>query len=326
MITLYPLKFRPVFREKIWGGQKMKTSLGINFAPYQNVGEAWMLSGVPGSQTEVSNGFLKGNEVNELLEVYMDDLVGEKTFMNHKDQFPVLIKFIDANDWLSVQVHPDDILAAKRKLGGGKSEMWYVVDADPGAELISGFNRKIGREFYQKNLKDKTLGNILNYEPVNKGDVFYIPAGRVHALGPGILLAEIQQTSDITYRIYDWDRVDEQGQSREMHAGLALDAIDFEVPPSYRTLYTPQENRTVNLVKCPYFSTGILEFSLPVIKDYTEIDSFIIYICIDGAAEITYNSGKENITKGEVVLIPAVLDKIALFPHPACKILEVCLI
>jgi len=323
MNTLYPLKFRPLFREKIWGGQKMKTSLGIDFSPHPEIGEAWMLSGVPGFQTKVSNGFLKGNELNELLEIYMDDLAGEKTFAIHKDQFPILIKFIDANDWLSVQVHPNDTLAAKRKLGGGKTEMWYILDARPGAELITGFNRKISREYYMKNLKDKTLQNILNYETVKKGDVFYVPAGRVHALGPGILLAEIQQTSDTTYRIYDWDRVDEQGKSREMHTELAIDAIDFEIPPSYRTEYIMAENKSVNLVKSPYFHTNILDFNLPLIKDYSEIDSCVIFICIGGSAEIAFGSGKENISKGEVVLIPAILDKIALLPSHSCRILEV---
>lgn len=324
MNTLYPLKFKPVFREKLWGGQKMKTSLGINFSPHPGIGEAWMLSGVPGSQTIVNNGFLKGNELNELLEVYMDELVGEKTFARHKEQFPILIKFIDANDWLSVQVHPDDELAKKRGLDGGKTEMWYVMECEPGAELISGFNRKISRDFYSKSVKEKKLRNILNFEHVSKGDVFFMPAGRVHALGPGILLAEIQQTSDTTYRIYDWDRVDEQGNPREMHTELALDAIDFSIPQSYRTVYTMATNRSVNLVDCPYFQTNILELDLPLIKDYSEIDSYVIFICTEGSAEIAFATGKESISKGEVVLIPAVLDKIILAPHPYCRILEVC--
>ncbi|MCX6282312.1 MAG: mannose-6-phosphate isomerase [Bacteroidetes bacterium] len=323
MNTLYPLKFKPLFREKIWGGQKMKSALGIDFTPHPGIGEAWMLSGVPGSQTKVRNGFLKGNELNELLEIYMDELVGEKNFTRHKDEFPILIKFIDAHDWLSVQVHPDDTLAAKRKLGGGKTEMWYVLDAEPGARLISGFNRKIGRDFYVKTVNDKTLSNILNFEPVKKGDVFYMPAGRVHALGPGILLAEIQQTSDTTYRIYDWDRVDDQGNAREMHTGLALDAIDFSVPPSYRTEYAQEKNKTVNLVQCTYFITNLLDFNLAIAKDYSEIDSYVILICLEGDAEIAYTSGKESISKGEVLLLPAILDKIVLIPGPSCRLMEV---
>jgi len=302
----------------------MKTALGIDIPYGMPVGEAWMLSGVQGSGTVVLNGFLEGNELNELLEIYMDELVGEKTFAKHKEEFPILIKFIDANDWLSVQVHPDDILSAKRGLKGGKTEMWYVLGSDPGAELIAGFNRKINREFYLKNVRDKTLKNILNFEPVKSGDVFYIPAGRIHALGPGILLAEIQQTSDTTYRIYDWDRVDVQGKPREMHETLALDALDFETPASYRSNYKMEKNRSVNLVQCPYFQTNILDFNLPVLKDYSELDSFVVYICTEGSAEIVYAGGKERISKGEVVLIPAILDKIALAPLTDCRILEVC--
>ena len=323
MNTLYPLKFKPFFLEKIWGGQKLKTSLGLNFAGDNKIGEAWMLSGVPGAQTRVSNGFLKGNEINDLLEVYMDELIGEKAFIKHREVFPLLIKFIDANDWLSVQVHPDDMLASKRKLPGGKTEMWYIMDAEPGAELITGFNRKISREFYLKNLTDKTLPDILNYEQVKKGDVFYIPSGRVHALGPGLLLAEIQQTSDTTYRIYDWDRIDQQGKSRAMHTSLALDAIDYTVPSSYRSTYTASENKSVNLVQSPFFHTNLLDFRLPVARDYSELDSFVIYLCVEGNAELAFPSGKEKISKGEVLLIPAIIDKMALIPQPACKILEV---
>jgi mannose-6-phosphate isomerase len=323
MNKLYPLKFKPLFLEKIWGGQKMKSSLGLNFDPLPNCGEAWMLSGVPGSQTKVSNGFLRGNELNELLEIFMDDLVGEKTFSRHKENFPILIKFIDANDWLSVQVHPDDILATKRGLGGGKTEMWYILDAEPGAELITGFNRGVSKETYLRYLKTKTLKDILNHEKVRKGDVFYMPAGRVHALGPGILLTEIQQTSDTTYRIYDWDRVDKQGKEREMHTDLALDAIDFKTTASYRSDYKKTVNHTVNIAQSPYFCTNLLEFNLPIAKDYSGISSFVILICTEGNAEVVYGSGKESIIKGEVLLLPAVLENILLVPLPDCKMLEV---
>jgi mannose-6-phosphate isomerase len=323
MNLLYPLKFKPLFVEKIWGGAKMKSALNIDFRPHKSIGEAWMLSGVAGHNTRVSNGFLKGNELNELVEVYMDDLLGGRVFEKHKEQFPILIKFIDANDWLSVQVHPDDVLAKKRNLPGGKTEMWYILDAAPGAELITGFNRKISREVYLRSLKEGKLRNILNFEPVSKGDVFYMPSGRIHALGPGILLAEIQQTSDTTYRIYDWDRVDDKGEPREMHTELALDAIDFEVPSSYRTDVTDAENKTVSLVDSPYFRTGKLSFTLPVSKDFSEVDSFVIYICTEGRCEIIWDHGRENIEKGEVVLVPAFIDKIALLPYPYCSLLEV---
>jgi mannose-6-phosphate isomerase len=323
MNKLYPLRFTPLFLEKIWGGQKMKSSLGMNFAPLPDCGEAWVLSGVPGSQTKVSNGFLKGNELNELLEIFMDDLMGERVFAKHKEQFPILVKFIDANDWLSVQVHPDDALAAKRGLAGGKTEMWYVLEAEPGSELITGFRGTVSRESYLRHLNSKTLGNILNNEQVKQGDVFYIPAGQVHALGPGILLAEIQQTSDTTYRIYDWDRVDSQGKERELHTAPALDAIDFTVPASYRSEYDKSLNHTVSLVRSPYFCTNLLEFNLPVAKDYSATDSFIILLCTEGKADVIYDSGKESISRGEVLLIPAILEKILLIPMPGCKILEV---
>jgi mannose-6-phosphate isomerase len=323
MNKLYPLKFKPLFLEKIWGGQKMKSSLGMNFAPLTNCGEAWMLSGVPGLQTKVSNGFLKGNELNELLEIFMDDLVGERIFSKHKEQFPILVKFIDATDWLSVQVHPDDDLAVKRGLGGGKTEMWYILDAEPGAELITGFRGVVSKETYLHHLKNKTLNNILNHEQVKKGDVFCVPAGRVHSLGPGILLAEIQQTSDTTYRIYDWDRLDSQGKERELHADLALDAIDFKTPDSYCTDYQKTINHTVSLVQNPYFCTNLLEFNLPIAKDYSAISSFIILICTEGNAEVIHDSGKESISRGEVLLLPAVIEKILLIPLPGCKILEV---
>jgi len=323
MNKLYPLKFKPLFREKIWGGQRMKSALGMNFAPLPNCGEAWVLSGVPGSETKVSNGFLKGNELNELLGIFMDDLVGERVFAKHRDQFPILVKFIDAADWLSVQVHPDDQLAEKRGLAGGKTEMWYILDADPGSELISGFRGTVSRESYLRHLKSKTLGNILNNEQAKQGDVFYVPAGRVHALGPGILLAEIQQTSDTTYRIYDWDRVDSKGNERELHTGAALDAIDFTTPASFRSEYTKTLNHTVRLVQNPYFCTNLLEFNLPVAKDYSGTDSFIILLCTEGKADVVYDSGKESITRGDVLLLPVVLEKILLIPMPGCKILEV---
>ena len=323
MNQLYPLKFKPIFKDKIWGGQKIKTRLGMDFSPLTNCGEAWVLSGVEGSQTKVINGFLKGNELNELLEVYMDDLVGESVFEKYSEEFPILIKFIDSNDYLSIQVHPDDLLAAKRKIGNGKTEMWYILDADENAELISGFNRKMDRTTYLEYFNNKRLKEILNIEKVKKSDVFYIPSGRVHALGPGLLLAEIQQTSDTTYRIYDWDRVDEKGNSRELHTDLALDAIDFSFKDSYRTSYRKSLNHTEKLIHSPYFTTNILEFTNSIPKDLTGFDSFSIYICVEGSCEIHYKDGKENLKTGDTILIPAVMDQIDLNPVSKCKILEV---
>ena len=282
-----------------------------------------MLSGVPGSQTEVVNGFLAGNDLNELLEIYMDELVGEKVYEKYPDEFPILVKFIDANDWLSVQVHPDDALAARRNIGSGKTEMWYILDAEPGAELISGFKRGTDAATYLEFLEKKKLKEILNIEKVSRGDVFFIPSGRVHALGPGILLAEIQQTSDTTYRMYDWDRVDAEGKPRELHTGLALDAIDFSPVDSYRTMYTPEINETVTLADSPFFTTNLLEFDFATRKDYGELDSFIIYICIGGKAAITAYEEQVTLTAGEILLLPATIDDISIAPDPNIRILEV---
>jgi len=323
MNQLYPLKFKPVFKEKIWGGIRIKTKLGMDFSPLLNCGEAWVLSGVEGNQTIVADGFLADNELNELIEVYMDDLVGTKVFQTFGEEFPILVKFIDANDYLSIQVHPDDELAGIRHNGRGKTEMWYILDAEDNAELISGFNKDIDRDIYVKHLNTGELKSIMNVQKVKKGDVFYIPAGRVHALGPGILLAEIQQTSDITYRIYDWDRVDENGKGRELHTQLALDALDFDKCINPKTDYKPAANQPVTLVDSPYFITRYLSITERVEKDISMLDSFIIYVCTEGSASIKYHDGIVSITKGEVVLIPAELEGVSFIPLIPTHLLEV---
>ncbi|MCX6277870.1 MAG: mannose-6-phosphate isomerase [Bacteroidetes bacterium] len=320
---LYPLKFKPVFKEKIWGGNRIQNKLGLDFSPLPNCGEAWALSGVSECQTVVANGFLAGNDLNEILEIYMDELVGEKVYEKHKNEFPVLVKFIDANDWLSIQVHPNDELAARRRIGNGKTEMWYILDADQGAELITGFNREMEKETYLKFVKENRLKEILNFEEVKCGDVYFIPAGRIHALGPGILLAEIQQTSDTTYRIYDWDRVDSSGNPRDLHTQLALDAIDFTTHDSYRTSYNPIVNRVTPVVNSRYFTTNILIFNKTTEKDYSDLDSFVIYICVEGDVVITTEQGNCQFAKGEIILLPAVTEMVSLTTSTESKILEV---
>lgn len=323
MNGLYPLKFKPIYKDKIWGGQKIKTSLGMDFGDLPNCGEAWVMSGVDGNPTEVSNGFLAGNELNELVEIYMEELVGEKVFDQFGNEFPLLIKFIDSNDWLSIQVHPDDELAKKRRIGQGKTEMWYMLDADDNAELIAGFNKKTDKEEYLQHLENKTLKDILNFEKVNKGDVFYIPAGRVHALGPGCLLAEIQQTSDTTYRIYDWDRVDISGMTRELHTDEALDAIDFEFHEEYKTEYEAKTNVTSPIVESPYFTTRIINLDKPVLKNYSDLDSFVIYLATEGEVELKWEGGEINLKKGETLLIPASFDNLAINPLTKSTLLEI---
>jgi len=323
MNTLYPLKFKPIFKDKIWGGQKVNTELGMDYGDLPNCGEVWVISGVKGNESIVQNGFLKDNELNELVEVYMGDLVGEKIFEKFGDEFPLLIKFIDANDWLSIQVHPDDELAAKRKVGNGKTEMWFTLGADESTQLISGFNREMDKETYLKHLKKGTLKDIMNYEDVKKGDVFFIPAGRVHALGPGMLLAEIQQTSDTTYRIFDWDRVDDEGNKREIHTDDALDAIDFDKHDSYRTPYKSEINQTNEIVKSDKFTTNIVDFNETIYKDLEALDSFVIYIAVEGDTILVWDDGEIKINVGEAVIVPAYLSQINLIPKTTSKLLEV---
>jgi len=326
MSKLYPMKFKPLFKDKIWGGEKIKTILNMDFSPLPNCGEAWVLSGVEDNETEIMNGWLAGNSLNEIVEIYMGDLVGEKIFLKYGNEFPILVKLLDANDWLSIQVHPDDELAAKRNEGMGKTEMWYILQSDEGAELIAGFNKQVDKEEYLKHLENKTLRSILNFEKVKSGDVFYIPAGRVHALGPGLLLAEIQQTSDTTYRIYDWDRIDAAGFTRELHTELAVDAIDYNFFYNYKTKYKDKENETVKLVKSPHFTTNMIHLTQAIKKDYSELDSFVILLCVEGDFVLKYNDDTVTVFTGEVLLIPAVFEEVEIHPIVEAKILEVYMV
>ncbi len=323
MQTLYPFKLKAVFKEKIWGGQKIKSILNMDFGSLPNCGEAWLVSGVEGNPTLISNGYLAGNELNELVEVFMGDMVGEKVYEQFGDQFPLLVKVIDSNDWLSIQVHPDDALAAKRGLGNGKTEMWVVMQADENAQLISGFNKKMDEATYVNHLENKKIKEIMNFEQVEKGDVFFIPAGRVHALGPGTLIAEIQQTSDTTYRIYDWDRMDEKGMTRELHTQEALAAIDYSLQSKYKTDYKISENKTEEIVSCEYFTTNILKLTHAIRKDYSELDSFVILMCSEGSFELRWEGQNFKLNAGEVILIPKIINEVELFSHEATTILEI---
>ncbi|MBI9033011.1 MAG: class I mannose-6-phosphate isomerase [Bacteroidales bacterium] len=323
MNKLYPLKFTPLYKDKIWGGNKMSTQLGMEYQPLRNCGEAWVLSGVEGNETIVSNGFLAENDLSEIIEIYMDELVGEKVYDKFGLEFPILLKIIDANDFLSIQVHPDDELAMKRHECLGKTEMWYVMDSEKRSEIITGFKKQVDKDSYQEHLKNKTLRDILNIEKPEKGDVYFTPAGRVHAIGPGVMLAEIQQTSDITYRIYDWDRKDDKGNERELHTEKALDAIDFEVHSSYKTEYKDIENQTNTIINDPNFITNIIPLTQGLKKNYEELQSFVIQFCVEGKLSIHWEDEKVNLRAGEAVLIPATMDEITLIPEPTAKVLEV---
>lgn len=305
--NLYPLKFTPILKDKIWGGQKLKTILNKN-SDLPNVGESWEISDVEGDTSIVNNGSLKGKSLKDLLDVYKEELIGKHNYKTFKNKFPLLIKFIDAKEDLSIQLHPNDELAAKRHNSFGKTEMWYVFQADPGSNLIVGFNQEMTPEKYLKHLNDKTLTQILNFDEVKEGDTYFVEVGRVHAIGAGVMVAEIQQTSDITYRVYDWDRVDSEGNERELHNDLAIDAFDFDMPDNFRVTYDKTPNQSNEMVSCPYFTTNYLKINQTLQKENNH-DSFIIYMCVDGDAEITANGSSEHIKKGETMLLPAAIKQ-----------------
>lgn len=313
MKNLYPLKFRPIYKERIWGGDKLPKLLNKNYS-FARCGESWELSGVQDDVSVVADGFLKGNSLEELIEVYMGELVGEKVYDQFGTEFPLLIKYIDAGDKLSIQVHPDDELSKERHGAYGKTEMWYVVQADEGAELISGFNRTIDRDSYLIALQNDKLENLLQFDPVKKGDVFFIPAGRVHAIGKGIVVAEIQQTSDVTYRIFDFNRVDDKGQPRELHTELALDAINFNHHKQGHTDYMPQLNSPVELARCDYFTTNLLHFSKETERDFSKLDTFVIYLCLEGSYSLNWEEASVSVQKGETLLVPASIENFVLKP------------
>lgn len=320
---LYPLTFKPIILERIWGGKKLKTRLGKDIGNIENAGESWEISSIQGLESVTENGILAGNQLSELIEIYLSDLVGEKVYEKFGIEFPLLIKYIDANDMLSIQVHPNDTLAKERHHAYGKTEMWYVLDAEPDAYIISGFNRDINKEEYLAHLKAGNLEKLMNKVPTKPGDVFFIPAGRVHAIGKGVLLAEIQQTSDITYRIFDWNRVDKMGNPRQLHTDEALDAIDFKMTQQVKQSYKEIENTPVNLVDCPYFTTNLLCLDQPIEREYEWIDSFKILMIIKGKAVFSYQNKEFTFDEGKTVLIPASFESITILPMPTCRILEI---
>ena len=278
---LYPLKFIPQYKERIWGGDNLKKILGKDVpADMARCGESWEISSVEDSVSEVANGYLAGNTLEELIEVYMGDLVGDSIYEKFGVEFPLLIKLIDAQDVLSIQVHPDDEYAEKNHHAYGKTEMWYVISAEENSEIITGFKKDVTREEYLQSLSNGNLKKLLNVEKAKVGDVYYIPAGRVHAIGKGVLLAEIQQTSDITYRIYDWDRVDSNGKPRELHNDLALDVIDFKEVTNAKWTKPDTVNKTAELASCPYFTVTRLTFTDTIKRNYDLLDSFVIYMCL----------------------------------------------
>lgn len=312
---LYPIKFKPRIKERIWGGQailKKKGSAASRLAKDKLYGESWDLSSVKGDVSVVANGMLKGNNLNEIIEVYMGELVGEENFERYGLEFPLLVKYLDCNDKLSVQVHPDDALAEERHNSYGKTEAWYVVDCKPGAAIYLGFkDLNITREEYIAAVSESRLEPLLNKVEVHPGDVFFIPAGTVHALGAGIEVVEVQQTSDVTYRIYDWDRVDASGKGRELHTALAVDAIDFEADAELlHRKYDLQKGGEAKVIESPYFTMVMHDVADDKELNRSMLDSFIIYIAIKGSMELVADGVKESFAEGEVVLVPAEMNEV----------------
>jgi len=317
----YPLKFTPILKDKIWGGDKLVANFNKK-SDLINVGESWEISAIEGNNSIVANGNLKNTSLKKLLKTYKSDLIGENNYANFGNNFPLLIKFIDAKQDLSVQVHPDNELSKKRHNSFGKTEMWYIMQAEENARLILGFKEIITPKQYVSLLEEKNITSVLNDVYVKSGDAFFIETGTVHAIGAGVVLAEIQQTSDITYRIYDFDRVDDEGNERELHTELAVDALNFSDKINTERSYSKEINILNSVVKCNYFKTNFIPVLDKVELDYSKTDSFIIFMCVEGSAEITIFNTSETILFGETVLIPAIAETV-IITSENCKLLEI---
>lgn len=303
-------KFEPLLKQTIWGGNKIVAFKHIQ-SDMENVGESWEVSGVPGDESVVANGECKGKTLNEVLAEMKEKLVGEENYKRFGDRFPLLIKFIDARQDLSIQVHPDDETAHRQGKAMGKTEMWYVMDSDEDASLKVGLKKKITPEEYARMVEDDTICDALGNYKVKSGDCFFIPAGRIHAICSGSFIAEIQQTSDVTYRIYDYKRKDKNGNYRELHTKEAAEAIDYTVLDDYRTEYTPVKNEATQLVSCPLFTTAVYDLTEPMTLDYSELDSFVILIALKGEGSILMPSGETySFREGESILLPATTETV----------------
>lgn len=320
---MYPLKFKPILKSTLWGGERIIPFKQLD-CQQEQVGESWEISDVPGDESVVAEGADAGKNLTQLMEEYKGKLVGEENYKRFQGKFPLLIKFIDAKQDLSIQVHPDDELAMKRHQSMGKTEMWYIIDNTGGqAHLYSGLKKQITPQEYADMIENNTICDALDKYDVQPGDVFFLPAGRIHSIGAGCFLAEIQQTSNITYRIYDFNRRDKNGNLRELHTELSKDAIDYTVSDDYRTHYEPRKDEPVELVSCPYFTTSVYNLTETMNMDYSELDSFVIYICMKGACTVTDNEGNRiSVKAGESVLFPATTQNLEVVPEGEVSFLE----
>lgn len=318
---MYPFKFKPILKERLWGGTKLKDVLG---KPIENdiTGESWELSTVKGDVSVIVNGDLAGTSLQELIDKSPEEVLGKSVVERFGTDFPILIKFIDAKKDLSIQLHPNDDLAKERHDSFGKTEMWYIMDADDDANLIVGFNKDVSKDEYSRSLENDTLLDLLNYESVKEGDTFFINTGKIHAIGAGVLLAEIQQTSDVTYRVFDFNRKDRNGNLRELHTEEALDAIDYEMKDDFKVAYPQIKDKVNTMVDCLYFKTNFLELTESLSQNVSQRDSFTIYMCVGGSVEVENDLGSATIQKGETILVPANSNKIHLKTSGA-KLLEV---
>jgi mannose-6-phosphate isomerase len=308
-MKFYPLTFVPILKERIWGGTKLNTYLNKDIVS-QTTGESWEISTVPGDISVVRSGALIGKNINEVIALYPEEILGKAVIARFGTQFPLLFKFIDAKEDLSIQLHPNDVLAKERHNSFGKTEMWYVMQADEAARLVVGFKKDSNSVEYLDHVQRKKVVDLLEMHPVQKGDVFFLETGTIHAIGAGVVVAEIQQTSDITYRIYDWDRVDADGNARELHTDLALEAINYNTTPS-KINYTETPNSTATVVDCTYFTTSII-----ALQDYLHWkkskDAFTVFMCTNGQFELVFNGEIMHYQMGDTLLIPAVIDHLTL--------------
>jgi mannose-6-phosphate isomerase len=320
---LYPLKFEPILKERLWGGTTLAEKLHKSNDTQTKFGESWEISDLDDNISVVINGFLAENDLRELIETYMGELVGDSVFEKNGLGFPLLIKIIDAQEDLSVQVHPDDELAQERYGQNGKTEIWYIIHADENAGIYVGFNKPVGKQDYIDAVQKKEVASLLQFYPVIKGELYFIPAGAVHALGKGVQVVEIQQPSDVTYRIYDWNRVDSSGMPRELHVAEALDAIHFDVKEKYKIEFEEKFNTTTTLFRSGFFNINAIAFDKPIQKIYSTIDSFVVYICVEGEVHLFGEDFHEVLYAGETALIPASVPKINVVPNSKSRLLEI---
>lgn len=303
-------KFEPLLKQTLWGGEKIIPFKRLS-SNMHNVGESWEISGVKDSETVVSDGPMKGMRLNELVAEMKEKLVGKDNYQRFGNEFPLLVKFIDARQDLSIQVHPSDEVARRQGKPHGKTEMWYIMPSDPGAKLFSGLKKEITPEQYKEMVENDTICDALAQYEVHEDEAFFLPSGRIHSIGAGCFLAEIQQTSDVTYRIYDFKRKDKDGNYRQLHTHEAAESINYDVDKNYKTEYVPCKNQGIPLISCPYFSTAVYDLDESMTLDYSELDSFVILIALKGDGQITDDNGENtSFRAGETVLLPATVNMV----------------